>query len=86
MLNGMYLSSFVSVTIGVFLVSVEQCNAYHSGRQTFPLHRRSVLQSTVSSATDNLAASVLESGKEVKKLKFEPIFKSFAQNQYFVSL
>lgn len=81
----MTLSSFISVTVGLFLVSLEQCNAYQGGRHSFQLHRRSALQSTISSATDNLAASVLESGKEVKKLKFEPIFKSFAQNQYFVS-
>ena len=41
--------------------------------------------STVQSTTDNLATAVYESGKDVVKLKFEPIFKSFAQNEYFVS-
>ena len=34
---------------------------------------------------DNLAEEVLKSSEHVKKLKFEPIFGSFAQNEYFVS-
>lgn len=43
------------------------------------------MQSTVLAVTDDLALAVVESGKNVKQLKFEPIFKSFAQNGYFVS-
>ena len=43
------------------------------------------LRSTVSTSVDNLAEEVLKSSENVKNLKFEPIFGSFATNDYFVS-
>ena len=42
------------------------------------------LRSTTTTV-DNLAEEVLKSSELVNKLKFEPIFGSFAQNEYFVS-
>ena len=70
------------VSLGGLLIA--SSNAYNCGRSTF-LHRTTSIQSTVLAVTDDLASAVVESGKDVKQLKFEPIFKSFARNDYFVS-
>lgn len=62
----------------------DRSDAYRCGQSSIS---RSMfrLRSTVSTAVDNLAEEVLKSSKDVKNLKFEPIFGSFAQNEYFVS-
>ena len=78
-----------SFTVLLFILSFERGDAYHS-RQSFikQISKPAIsvaMVSTVQSTTDNLATAVYESGKDVVKLKFEPIFKSFAQNEYFVS-
>jgi hypothetical protein len=77
----MVSKNFLASVVGLLAAS---SNAYKCGRSSF-LHRTTSLQSTALAVTDDLASAVVESGKDVKQLKFEPIFKSFAQNEYFVS-
>lgn len=77
----MVSKNFIVSLVGLLVAS---SNAYNCGRSSF-LHRTTSLQSTALAVTDDLASAVVESGKDVKQLKFEPIFKSFAQNEYFVS-
>lgn len=62
----------------------DRSDAYRCGQSSIS-RSMSRLSSTVSTAVDNLAEEVLKSSKDVKNLKFEPIFGSFAQNKYFVS-
>ena len=77
----MVSKNFIVSLVGLLVAS---SNAYNCGRSSF-LHRTTSLQSTALAVTDDLTSAVVESGKDVKQLKFEPIFKSFAQNEYFVS-
>ena len=81
----MVSSIAAGAVIGLFVASLEQTSSYQPCRQSPILQRTRLALSTLTSTVDNLASSVLESGKDVKKLKFEPVFKSFADNKYFVS-
>ena len=77
------------LTVGLFISSFGQGDSYQN--RHFCITQRSrpliavALDSTVLSAADDLTTAVVASGKDVIKLKFEPIFRSFARNDYFVS-
>ena len=88
-MSSMVLPLYISLSVLLCILLFERGDAYPS-RQSFIKQRskpaKSVaMVSTLQSTTDDLATAVYESGKDVVNLKFEPIFKSFAQNEYFVS-
>lgn len=79
MVNFLVLSLFIVSSIG-------KGNAYQHKQPL--ISRKSTTKTVLRSSTelieDNLAAAVQKSDKDVIKLKFEPIFKSFATNEFFL--
>jgi hypothetical protein len=71
--------------LSLLIVSSIESNAYQCTRQ--PLLSTKLTSPTAlfsSVVEDNLVAAVQKSDKDVIKLKFEPIFKSFATNDFFL--
>lgn len=71
-------------------------DAFHVKQQSCSLNkmkfnRRPLQSSTIdtnantNNAVNDLQQDVFESGKDVKKLNFEPLFTAIAKNKYFVS-
>ena len=82
----MIATVYLGLTLSLLSSTVDQTLAYNHSPITQRCRLPLKLHSAVESVSDNLAVAVLESSKDVKKLKFEPVFKSFAENEYFVSV
>ena len=79
----MSVSTFACTLLFLSVALFDRSNAYRCSQSSIS-RSMSRLRSTTTTL-DNLAEEVLKSSEHVKNLKFEPIFGSFAQNEYFVS-